>query len=494
MSEVKSISLNSCFSTKEIPVFPFPKFQEILFDTVKEKEGKVLSLFASPLSNSLFRLYLFLSIEKEKKIWALSTDVKDKYPAFTPHCPSVHLFEREIFETWNILPEGHPQLHSVRYPLSSKQLIGEIPFFSVEGTEIHEVSVGPVHAGIIEPGHFRFQCHGEKVLHLEISLGYQHRGLQKALLQGPNVRTRHYMETIAGDTTIGHTLAYFEAIETFSNIEVPIRAQYFRGIALELERLANHTGDLGGLANDIGYLPTTSYCGRLRGDFLNMTARLCGNRLGRDLLCLGGVTFDLTQEEIAELSTHLQKASQDTIQAIELLWRSSFVIERFEKTGVLSKQTAKELGVVGFAARASGLPHDIRKDFPFGIYKEIPISMATHTNGDVFARAYVRFQEIQHSISYIQMLLDTMPKGPVHSDKPLSLPSNSCTLSLVEGWRGEICHVIMTDSTGKFQTYQPMDPSFHNWAALSMVLREEEISNFPLCNKSFNLSYCGHDL
>jgi Ni,Fe-hydrogenase III large subunit len=366
-------------------------------------------------------------------------------------------------------------------------------FFKVEGEEIHEVAVGPVHAGIIETGHFRFQCFGENVLNLEISLGYQHRGVERALIGGPDKRTLHYMQTLAGDTTIGHTTAYCQLMESLSGNNISPRAQSLRGIALELERLANHTGDLGALAGDIGYLPTSSFCGRIRGDFLNMTALICGNRFGRGLVIPGGAGFDINKQHCDTLAEKLAKALKDVNVAADLLWNMSSVLARFEETGVLQPEMCKELGLVGVAARASGVEIDCRFNFPAGIYcfAQIPIS-GWHT-GDVFARAYVRWLEIQRSIDFINDQVKMLPEGQIRTNIKPALPGKFC-VSLVEGWRGEICHVGLTGPDGRLSHYKIVDPSFHNWMGLVMAMRNQQISDFPLCNKSFNLSYCGHDL
>jgi Ni,Fe-hydrogenase III large subunit len=416
--------------------------------------------------------------------------VKDAYPALTPDCPQAHLFEREIAEQWGIRPEGHPWLKPVRFPRGNP---GVVEYFKVGGKEVHEVAVGPVHAGIIEPGHFRFQCHGENVFHLEISLGYQHRGVERALVGGPGPRTLFYMETLAGDTTIGHAMAYCEALEALAGCDVPPRAQALRGIALELERLANHTGDLGAMANDVGYLPTASYCGRIRGDFLNMTALLCGSRFGRGLVRPGGVQFDLDDLCAGELRERLRQAKRDVKGAVNLLWSTPSVVARFEGAGILSLETCEQLGLVGPAARACGLDRDARQEFPTGIYRFFHIPLSTWHSGDVFARAYVRWQEIQRSLAFIEDLIKALPAGEIRAEvgKPAA---NSMVVSLAEGWRGEICHVAITDDQGRFARYKVIDPSFRNWSGLAMALRDGQISDFPLCNKSFNLSYCGHDL
>jgi Ni,Fe-hydrogenase III large subunit len=489
----------------DIPALNPADFRERVLQAC-ESGARLVALFGQPAAGQEVRLIAVLARDGEGQLELGSTTVTERYPALTPVCPQAHGFEREIAEQWGVHPEGHPWLKPIRFHPSYRpghdawDRATEAPiepavtdFFRMTGEEVHEVAVGPVHAGIIEPGHFRFQCHGEQVYHLEISLGYQHRGVEQALAGGPGKRTVPYVETLAGDTTIGHALAYCESVEALAGCSVPARAQALRAIALELERLANHTGDLGALANDVGYLPTASYCGRIRGDFLNLTALLCGSRFGRGLVRPGGVLFDLDEARRAQLGGHLVQCRREVTNAVELLWNTSSVRARFENAGPVTRDTVLELGLVGVAARASGIERDVRAQFPTGIFRFAQIPVSSYHTGNVFARAYVRWMEIQRSLAFIYNQITVLPEGPIRVE-PGPLAARRAVVSLVEGWRGEICHVAQTDATGRFQHYKIVDPSFHNWIGLALALRDQQISDFPLCNKSFNLSYCGHDL
>jgi Ni,Fe-hydrogenase III large subunit len=449
------------------------------------KGARIVSLFA--LRGGENRLIAIIADDTAGTIGATSTLVGPTYPSLTPDLPQVHLFERELFENDGLRPEGHPWLKSLRNPFAAE-------FFSLEGGETHEVAVGPVHAGVIEPGHFRFQCYGENVEHLEIVLGYQHRGIEKVLEGGPDKRTIHFMETAAGDTSIGHSLAYSRIFESLAAGQVPARAEALRAIALELERIANHVGDLGALAGDVGYLPSKSFCGRLRGDFLNATAELCGNRFGRNFIRLGGVAYDVDAEQTRALAGRLENLLAQTDEAVELLWGTPSVLARFEHTGLVSRQDAIDMGLVGPAARACGLELDTRSDHPTGMYRYSSIPVSTYPTGDVYARAMVKMLEYRRSVRFILDTLASLPSGDITAEPNALLSGSMLAVSLVEGWRGEICHCAVTGQDGRFLRYKITDPSFHNWFGLALALRGQQISDFPLCNKSFNLSYCGFDL
>ncbi|MBN1864759.1 MAG: NADH-quinone oxidoreductase subunit C [Victivallales bacterium] len=513
MSDFNSvfIPLRNCqqYRLSEVPVTSSEALLEAMAEQCGNGGHRISAFFALEEPGVGHRLIAILADDRNGQLACGSCLLrKPSMKSISKICPQAQLFEREIAEQFGITVEGHPRLNPVRFhkafsgtgvwasPDGKGMLPSVIPFKRVEGQDVHEVAVGPVHAGIIEPGHFRFQCHGERVFNLEISLGYQHRGIEKSLVGAPDWRSIHLVETAAGDSTVAHTTAYCQILEALAPArDVPGSGLAVRAVLLELERMANHAGDIGALANDVAFLPTSSYCGRIRGDFLNMTAMFCGNRFGRGAVVPGGASRSLDGKGIKKLEKYFTDSFNDLADAAGLLFASPSVTERFENCGVLPKDLAKAIGVVGPAARASGISRDIRKDFPTAEYIKSCIPIAQCDSGDVHARALVRWIEAENSADFILGhlgdLVDHVAAANVAEPK---LQPDSLVISLVEGWRGEVCHVAVTGKDGRFRRYKIVDPSFHNWTALELVLKDELIYNFPLCNKSFNLSYCGFDL
>jgi Ni,Fe-hydrogenase III large subunit len=463
------------------------------------REGLRVVAFFGTRDKDTVRLYCVLADDAVGSLYISSadTDTHGKYPAITKDIPAFQLFERELYEDFGILPEGHPWLKPVRYGkdrADKTRTMENYPFFAMTGNEVHEVAVGPVHAGIIEPGHFRFMCHGEDLFHLEIQLGYQHRGVE-ALFLRDDLRDKICLaESIAGDSVLAHGLAYVQAVEALSGGTVPVTAQYVRAIALELERVAIHIGDLGAIANDIAYLLGNAVYGATRTLVINTLLALCGSRFGRGLLCPGGVHYGIEPELRDAMKKTLRKVLADVERMSETMFSAASVLSRLERTGIVTKEQALQLGLVGPSGRASGLPIDIRVDHPFGIYRDVPVKKIVQKHGDVQARAKLRYQEVQESVRFILEQLDKTPESNALS-VPVTAPAgNKLVVSMTEGWRGETVHVAVTGADGRFRRYKIIDPSFHNWPGLALAVRNNGISDFPLCNKSFNLSYCGHDL
>jgi len=493
----------TAFGADEITPMPVEALGAALARRVSEA-WRLVALFGIPRERLPLPLVALLSHPDGGWLEVLGTEVGQAYPSFTPSCPQAARFEREVCEQFGVRPAGHPWLKPVRgeaswgpgpvepHPRGAEIGVG-YPFFSMEGSGVHEVAVGPVHAGVIEPGHFRFQCHGEVVHHLEIVLGYQHRGVERALLGGPHRATVQQIEELSGDATVAHATAYCEVREALAAQVVPPRGQALRALALELERMACHTGDLGALAGDVGFLPTAAYCGRLRGVFLDLTAELCGNRFGRGFVRPGGVTRDLADGDARRMLETLRTAEPELRSAVELFFSSGSVLARVEQVGVVSREDALALGLVGVAARACGLSVDARQDHPSGLYRVSHIPVATSSGGDVHARAVVRWLEVQRSLDFVRRVLRELPSGPVRTPEKPPRP-DAAAFSLVEGWRGEVVHVAVTGRSGSFERYKVVDPSFRNWPGLELAVRGQQVSDFPLCNKSFNLSYSGHDL
>ncbi|RJP92555.1 MAG: hydrogenase [Desulfobacteraceae bacterium] len=494
--------LNSAaFHRPRLPHLPFADFRKQALDIVASG-GKVVQFFGYT-DGGIDKL---LAVLRTDKLLVAGCDAPEVYPSFTSQCEPFHLFEREIAEQFGILPEGHPWLKMVRYHSNCRgradvfgndykeDIPGNYPYYSVTGEEIHEVAVGPVHAGVIEPGHFRFNCIGERVLHLEIQLGYQHRGIETLMQKADPKRLPVIAESIAGDTTVGHGVSMAQAIEALTSVQPDAGAKMIRTIGLELERLANHIGDMGALSGDVAFLPPANYFGRIRGDFLNMTLLICGNRLGKGLVRPGGVRFSIDSEISRTLTERIKELEPQIRHVLDLLLLTPGALARFEGCGAVSHDAAGKLGLVGPAGRASGLSYDARRCFPKEYYAHLNIPQNPKSTGDVFARAKVRADEIMQSIQIIRSLLSRPIETRCVEGSNFDLAPSSFVVTVNEAWRGELSHCVLTDADGRILRYKIKDPSFHNWNGLAMSLRNTGISDFPLNNKSFNLSYCGFDL
>lgn len=419
-------------------------------------------------------------------------------------------FEREIYDLFGIKAVRHPDARPlVRHafwpeayfplrkdavpPSEFKDDGRSFPFQQVGGEGVYEIPVGPVHAGIIEPGHFRFSVVGETVIDLKIRLYFTHKGTEKLFEGRWPAEGVELAERISGDTTIGHSLAYCQALEALAEAEVPARARFLRVILLEMERLYNHVADFGMIANDTGFAVAHAHCFRLRERLLRLNKQLTGNRLLRGGIVPGGVGHDLPPG--LDLPAELDAILADFNEVVEICWRNTILMDRLEGAGRLTNQTASDHGVLGYVARASGIDVDVRRDHPFAAYSELqyPWKVPVYESGDVYARTKVRVDEVQESVSLIRAAFQRLPAGALVA--PLGpLPAYQPAFGMVEGWRGAIVHWVMADEQGRMYRVKVKDPSFVNWPALSFALLKNIVPDFPLCNKSFNQSYSGHDL
>lgn len=468
---------------------------------VRKKEGELSSLYYVAGENKVMALVLV----PRHGIVVLESELEGEgYPSLTPEVPAANWYEREMMEMSGVVPLDHPDprpLHLHEWPRNLHPLSPsfekgvKVPFTGeahryrkVEGDGILEVPVGPVHAGVIEPGHFRFSTAGEPILNLEVRLGYVHRGVEKALEGCPLNRALRLVERISGDNGVAHALAFCQAVEAAA--PVPERAQLLRCIYAEMERIYNHLGDIGGMATDVAFAVPAAEASVLRERMLRLNARLTGHRLLWGAVAIGGAARDLDQERKDLLEGAMVELGLAFEPLVDTLKGAPSFLDRAETTGVLTLPMAKDLRATGPVARASGWDRDTRRDFPYGAYGRLGFLVPVRREGDVLARLVVKVEEVRESISMVKQCLDHLRDGETRIE--VSSPEGF-SLGLVEAPRGELAHCVHFKE-GRVVRYKVRDPSFCNWPTMERAVLGNIVPDFPLINKSYNLSYAGNDL
>lgn len=420
------------------------------------------------------------------------------------HAPAQRL-ERAVCDLFGLTPLGAPDMRpwldhgrwGVRHPLGTAAAddgAGEAyEFLPVEGEGLHRIPVGPVHAGIIEPGHFRFTANGETVVRLEERLGYVHKGIEGLMAGASLARAAQLAGRISGDSTVASSFAFARAAEGAVGAEVPARAVWLRALMAEMERLANHLGDVGAICNDAAFAIMLAHCSALRECVLRASDAAFGHRLMRDRIVVGGVAVDLRREGIDAIRAALREIETRFPALVELYDNTASLQDRTVSTGRLDPALARRFGAGGFVGRASGRGFDVRKALPYAPYDRLSFEVPVREDGDVNARVWIRIREIGQSLSLIGQMLDTLPDGPVVAEPVL--PGVVCEgMALVEGFRGDILVWLKLDADGAVARCHLRDPSWFQWPLLEAVIEGNIVADFPLCNKSFNCSYSGHDL
>jgi Ni,Fe-hydrogenase III large subunit len=456
--------------------------------------SRVLTFFGRNIGERVVLTAVLEATDGHVRVSRTSVSAQFGYHEMTSECPALHCFERELHEQTGVRIGAHPWLKPIRFEGKDQTAMAGYPFWILEGKEAHEVAVGPIHAGVIEPGSFRFMCHGEQVHHLEIQLGYQHRGVERRLLEGDPRRLTPLVETIAGDTSVAHAWAHAAAIEALAGHAGSRETDAARAVALELERVAMHLAGLSGLSADVGFLQGATTYGRIRTTAINTTMRLCGSRFGRGAIRPGGVRMHSSRALVDEVQANVQRMKAD-LAIIHARFLSSFGVQhRLRDVGVVTSELARRLGLVGMAARASGVYVDARTRASDGIFAALPLGGVVLEEGDCWARARIRIAEISASLDWICTALALHPSWEERPSPVGALEARQFVVAIVEGWRGEVVHCLETGLTGELVHYKVQDPSLRNWMGLALAVRGNEISDFPICNKSFDLSYCGNDL
>ncbi len=429
--------------------------------------------------------------------------VEGPIPSATAITAAAAWYERELHDLYGVEIEGHPNLQPLVFHESwpaelhpyadrgRKQPVrGEYRFLQVQGEGVCEVAVGPVHAGIIEPGHFRFSVVGDTVLNLELRHFYTHKGTEKLFEGTPVMSAPMIAESVSGDNCFAHAVACCQAVENAFGITVPPRGEALRLVGLELERMMAHIADVGALCGDVAFTVPAAYTARIKEGLLQASTRFFGTRCWRGIAMPGGVKRNLSDENARELGRLVSEAARDFAELSEIILDTPSVQNRFESTGILKTNLARELGVVGPAARASGLEMDVRRDHPYGRYRELALELPHYHYGDVMARARIRIEETAISARLIEETLNALPSGAISA--PVSCQGDAEGFSAVESPRGELLYWIRVEQ-GRVRRCHIKSPSFQNWPALPLAMPGNIIADFPLINKSFNLSYSGCD-
>ncbi len=462
--------------------------------------------------NGFFTLHYVFSHPQHDGFLILETKVEEKdpqFPSLTAFLPQANWQEREIQDLLGLKAEGHldprrlvlhedwPQgVFPLRkdFDLSKKvpRAPGRYIFKQVQGEGIFEIPVGPVHAGIIEPGHFRFSAAGEAVLKLEIRHFYTHKGTEKA---GEGKTPQHLLclaERISGDNSLAHAVACAQALEALAGLQVPLRAQFLRTVFLEMERLHNHMSDIAGISLDVAFSFGASQLMRLKEHLLRLNEQLTGTRLLRSAAILGGVSKDISDPQKKWLLTQIKKIKEDFEGTVQILWQVDSLMDRVETTGILKKEIAEALGATGPVARASGIDRDLRRDHPYAAYRDLFFMVPVFGEGDVESRMRVKVQEVYESFKLIYDALHAMPQGPLCAETKPLLPLKNA-LGYTESPRGECFHWLETDKYGQISRWKIQSPSFANWPTIEHAVLGNIVPDFPLINKSMNLSYSGND-
>ena len=476
--------------------------------------GRLVSVFADDVraGAGVFHLYYVMALDAAHGFFILRVPVPPEKPEFlslTDAMPSVNWQEREIQDLFGLKLLNHPNprrcaLHDdwpEVYPLRKDfDLRTVLPpfqgvrhkFRTVEGEGEFQVPVGPVHAGIIEPGHFLFSVAGEPVLYLQLRMFYVHKGTEKLFESLPIPHGVRLAESISGDSSFAHATAFCHAVERAAGVEPPPRARALRTICLELERLYNHIADVGAICTDVAFVTANMHAMRLKERILRVNEQLTGSRLLRGMACVGGVRFDFDANQLHDLRRLVNELEGEFTDLIQLTSANSGLLDRLEGTGVLTSKVARDLGVVGIAGRASGFDHDLRRDFPHAFYDQVQFTVPVFTDGDVQCRFDVRRDEVFQSLAILRQTMEKLPDGPLAV--PVGeVPPDRVALGYVEGWRGEIFHWIHTAPGNRLARCKIKDPSLQNWPALCEAILGNIIPDFPVVNKSFNLSYSGTD-